>query len=84
MNTNERLSWTEIVKKYPHQYVGLTEVEKYPGSITTKSAVVSYTSKETSYTQLLEMAMQGEITLHYTTPEENSLGGISWMDIHYF
>lgn len=76
MDKLERLSWEEIKEKYPHQYVGLTEVEKYPGSIVTKSAIVSFTSKETSYIKLLEMAMQGKITLHYTTPEEDTMGGI--------
>ena len=53
----ERLTWDEIVKKYPDRWVGLTDVEKYaPDDPNVKTAVVKYTNK--SMNELLRLKLQ--------------------------
>lgn len=50
----ERLSWDDILRSYPDQWVGLTDVEWEPdNSATVKSAVVKYIN--TDRDSLLEM-----------------------------
>ncbi|MEE0862860.1 MAG: hypothetical protein U0L79_07750 [Lachnospiraceae bacterium] len=70
---NERLTWEQIKQKYPHQCVGLVDVESGINSISVKSAIVKYTEKDTPYEKLLELAMAGEIHLLYTTLDEDEI-----------
>lgn len=72
----ERLSWTEIKQKYPHQNVGLVEIEPYKNSAGVKSAIVAYTDKTNTYEELVDMAVNGKIFLMYTTMDEDDLVGI--------
>lgn len=67
--TNERLTWEEIQKKYPQQWVGLVDV-KYidDDGISVESAVIKYLNKTKS--ELTRMAIRGEIVSRYTTPDD--------------
>lgn len=64
----KRLTWEEIQKKYPDQWVGLVEVEYEPdNNASIKSAVVKYIDK--SKGELTQMMLNGEIISRYTTPD---------------
>lgn len=63
----ERLTWEEIVDKYPNQWVGLTDVD-WEDDANVKAAVVKYVGKSSG--ELLMMQMDGEnIVSFYTTPD---------------
>ncbi|EOS37199.1 MAG: hypothetical protein K1W27_18470 [Lachnospiraceae bacterium] len=63
-----RMTWEEIQKKYPDQWVGLVDVEWCPdNTATVKSAVIKYTDK--SKDELTIMMLRGEIDARYTTPD---------------
>lgn len=74
--TVERMTWDEIMKKYPDQWVGLTDVE-WDNASTVKAAVVKYSDK--SKDELFGMQLDGEIqTSEYTTPNNIfSVGGLT-------
>jgi hypothetical protein len=72
--SSERLTWEQIKQKYPHQSVGLVDVETGINSISVRSGIVKYTEKDTSYEKLLELAMDGKIHLLYTTLDEDEIG----------
>ncbi len=63
-----RMTWEEIQKKYPDQWVGLVDV-KYvdDDGISVESAVVKYTDKSKS--DLTRLVLKGEIISRYTTPD---------------
>lgn len=65
----ERLTWNEIVQKYPHQWVGLVDVKfKNDDGVSIESGIVKYTSKDTSEEELFDMAVvKKEIVRRYTT-----------------
>ena len=64
---NQRMTWEEIVEKYPDTWVGLTDIDWKDGA-NVRSAVVKYTNKTRS--ELLEMLIHREIEYStYTTPE---------------
>ena len=63
----QRLTWDEIAKKYPDQWIGLTDIEWEDGA-NIKSAVVSYT--DMSSADLLRMQIRDRnIHATYTTPD---------------
>ena len=64
----ERMTWKEIQKKYPDQWVGLSDV-KYvdDDGITIESAIVQYFDKPKA--DLTRMALRGEVVSRYTTPD---------------
>ena len=65
---NKRMTWDEIVKKYPDRWVGLTDVVWGNEGSSVESAVVKYTDKTRG--ELLMMQIAGEISSSiYTTPE---------------
>ena len=69
----ERLSWQEIQKEYPDQWVGLIDVARKGATII--SAVVKYTGMthgELSYRQLSEEGLCGV----YTSPDHLAPLGI--------
>ena len=67
---SERLTWEEIEKKYPDQWVGLTEVEYEPDNdATIKSAVVKYVDKSKDELTLIQIQTNGQILGRYTTPD---------------
>lgn len=67
----KRLTWAQIVKKYPHMNVGLVDVETGINEADVKSAVVKCTSKDTSYDEMCLAALHNEIYMCYTTRNED-------------
>ncbi len=68
---SERLSWAEIKGKYPHRYVGLTDIEYGINKASVLSAVVTYTDQKRSLDDLMELYLKGDILLRYTTLDED-------------
>lgn len=64
----ERLSWEEIKKRYPHQYVGLVGCK--PDSTNIETAIVKYSEKDMTDGEMFERAVKGEIHMRYTSPED--------------
>ena len=73
---NETLTWEEIKRKYPHTYVGLTNIIYGPNNASVNKATVSYTDKDTSIDKLYLMYIKGDIKLRYTTLDEDELEGV--------
>lgn len=76
----ERLTWKEIVEKYPNRWVGLTDVERdAPDDPNIKSAVVKYTDK--TMHELLQIQFHSDNFLSiFTTPDEyEPFIGLGWM-----
>lgn len=67
----EKLTWQEIKDKYPHQYVGLVDIEHGSNDISVSKASVLCTDKDKSYEDMLKMAKNNEIDLRYTTADED-------------
>ena len=65
----ERLTWEEIVAKYPHQYVGIVDCQ--PDSINFDTAIVKYTDRVITFEELFMKAVAGEVWMEYTTPDED-------------
>lgn len=64
----ERLTWEQIQKKYPDQWVGLTDVQyKNNDGVSVESAVVKYADKTKS--QLTKLVLEGEIISRHTNPD---------------
>ncbi len=75
----DRMTWEEIQKKYPDQWVGLVDVEYVDNDgITIQSGIIKYTNKSKS--ELTRLALKGEIVSRYTTPDNifqlGMIGGI--------
>lgn len=63
----ERLSWSQIVERYPEQAVGLTDVKWVPGNFgKVMSAVVAYTGKTTHDLIDLQMDSKGKVIVRDT------------------
>ena len=66
---NNRMTWEEIIEKYPDTWVGLVEIE-WKDQANVKTAIVKYTDKTKS--ELLEMQFTGkepDMYSRYTTPD---------------
>jgi len=69
---NKRMTWEEIVEKYPDQWVGIAEAE-LDGS-TILSGVVRYTGMDRGELAMIQFTT-GEIMSVYTSPDHlNPLG----------
>lgn len=67
---NERLTWEQIVEKYPHQLAGLVDMElNKPPEPLIKSAVVKCTSLDTTEEEISRLASTEEIFFTYTSLE---------------
>lgn len=66
---NQRMTWAEIKQAYPEQIVGL--VDCIPEPIGFKTAVVKYTSRTMPYEEMVERAIDGEISLLHTAMDGN-------------
>ena len=71
-DTGKRMTLEEIIAAYPHQNVGL--IDCIPNSINFDTAIVKYTDREKTYSELVRMASNGEIFLMYTTVDEDNSG----------
>ena len=66
----ERMTWPEIAKAYPNQWVGLTDVERDPDNYSTiKSAVVLYTNRSKDDLLLEQVQTNGKMIARYTNPD---------------
>lgn len=65
----KRMTWDEIAKAYPNQWVGLTDVEYKPDNYSTiKSAVVTYTDWSKDDLQMEQFRTDGKMMAEYTNP----------------
>lgn len=65
-----RMTWEEIQKKFPDQWVGLEEVEYEPDNdVTIRTAIVKYTDKSKDELTLMQVQTHGKILGRYTTPD---------------
>ncbi len=75
----KQMTWEDIQKEYPNQFVGLTDVvweDEEHGII--HSAVVKYNKNNISNDDLLRKAFNGEVKREYTTPESSmQLGALT-------
>lgn len=64
---NTRMTWNEIVEKYPKQYVYLTEIE-WDNSLGQKvsSAIVIHATPRNDDVKYIEKAINGECVEEYT------------------
>lgn len=69
-NLNERLTWEEIIKKYPKQWVGLSDV-KYvdDDGITIESAIVAFVRRGRKDVEMLQAL--GITIARYTGTDES-------------
>lgn len=74
----ERLTWKEIVEKYPDTWIGLKDII-WEDESNIESAVVKFTDK--TKTELLTLVARGELEYScYTTPDNVfQLGAIEVM-----
>ena len=63
---NTRLKWEEIQKKYPDQWVGLTDVER--DGVTVVSAIVKYSDKTRSELTMMQLD-DSSLYSCYTCPD---------------
>jgi len=74
----ERLTWDEIVEKYPDRWVGLTDVEREtPDDPNVISAVVKYTDKNMNELLRLQLKDRNLYSI-YTTPDHIPFVGVNW------
>lgn len=74
----KRLTWDEIVKNYPNQQVGLSDVIWNEKKTAITSAIVRYTAPDTDKREMTDIAWKskGKIQCECTTDElEFLLGG---------
>ena len=74
--SNRQLKWEDIKKQYPHQNVGLVNIDYGVNEASVNKAVVKYTDAETPYEEMLSMYLNGEILLRYTTLDEDEVEGV--------
>ncbi len=68
---SKRMTWPEIAKAYPDQWVGLTDVEYEPDNYSTiKSAVVTYTGRSKDDLLLEQIQTGGKVMAEYTNPNK--------------
>ena len=73
---SKRLSWEEIREKYPHQWVGLVDVEREePDSPNIKTAIVKYINKTRSELANIKFGTgydsEKDLIYRYTTPHDS-------------
>lgn len=75
MNKDQtRLTWEQIKEKYPHQNVGLSDVEYItPQGGAIKSAIVICTDKDIDRNDIALRAIRGELIMRYTTLDEDGI-----------
>lgn len=72
---NERLTWEQIQEKYPNQNVWLSDIETEENSTCVKSAIIKYTSENTSDDELSLLSVLGMIMEVHTSKDKK--------DVHY-
>ena len=73
---HERMTWDEIVRLYPDQWVGLTDVERNGADIVT--AVLTYTDRSSSELAMMQSTDENLVSM-YTTPDNLApLGAVGY------
>lgn len=73
---NDKFTWEQIKEKYPHQNVGLTDVEySTPWGGAILAAKVACTDKDTDRNIIALKAIRGELIMRYTTMDEDEISG---------
>lgn len=68
---DNRLTWKEMQKRYPNQWVGLTDIEyEADNDSTIKSAIVKYTDKSKDELTEMQIDTNGKLIGRYTTPDD--------------
>ena len=70
----ERLTWDEIVERYPDQWVGLVDVD-WEDEANVRSAIVRYTDKSSSELTRMQITDRNLYST-YTTPDNLSPLGV--------
>ena len=65
---SNRLTWKEIVEKYPDQWVGLVDIN-WKNEANVESAVVKYSDKTADELLRLQIEEDPELYSTYTTPD---------------
>ena len=73
----ERLTWEQIKKRYPSQYVGLTDIVRDPSHNMIASAIVICSSATSSYENMLDQAVNGAIYMTYPTADDTLTVGFA-------
>ena len=69
-----RMTWKEIQKKYPKQFVYLTDVELENGNAVKSGIVVHATTNPSD--DFAVKAIRGEVIEEYTAPDTTLLAGV--------
>ena len=72
---NERMTWKEIVSKYPDQWVGLIDVD-WKNESNVRSAVVKYIDKTSDELAIMQLD-DDSLYSAYTTPDNLGQLGIA-------
>lgn len=68
---DSRLTWDQIQKKYPNQWVGLADVEYEPDNESTiRRATVIYIDKDKDELTEMQIDTDGKLLARYTTPDD--------------
>ena len=65
---SNRLTWKEIVEKYPDQWVGLVDIN-WKNEANVESAVVKYSDKTADELLRLQIEEDPDLYSTYTTPD---------------
>ena len=69
---SKRLSWKQIQEKYPHQWVGLVDVEREePDSPNIETAIVKYINKTRNELVDIKLDSERDLIYRYTTPHDS-------------
>ncbi len=71
----ENMTWDEIEKKYPEQWLGLSDVIWENGA-TVQSAVVKYVGKSSDELLKIKFSTEPDLLVRYTSPDSLGQMGI--------
>lgn len=68
-NTEERLTWKEIKKRYPCQWLGLVDIVYVGNTGKIESAIVKYTDKDLEELMMLSICNHEKLHAYHTDPD---------------
>lgn len=75
---NQKMTWEEILEKYPEQWVALTAIEKDSSGAVQSAIVTAYAPDIKVLTQQLKHTRQPSDRFEYTGSIKNFLGFSRW------
>ena len=70
---NEPLTWAQIRERYPHQWIGVMDVETVDETgATCELAEVIYTDRSRSELENIQFDTDGKVRAIYTTPDDSA------------